>query len=101
MGQFPLFKFKLWEAKLITDFTQIDVTVCLCHTIHATLMQNGLFPTAPSQTRLAVSVDLLEFYFALFLRSSDAVNALSSALHSFYTTRGYQVLNEKVGGSYF
>ena len=59
-------------------------------------MRNGLFPTAPLQPRMAISVVLLELYHALFERSCDAVNALSSALVTFYRRRGYQVLSAKV-----
>ncbi|KAI5987435.1 hypothetical protein EDD15DRAFT_2173414, partial [Pisolithus albus] len=46
------------------------------------LICNGLFPTAPSQPHMAVSVELLGFYRALFERYCDAVNALASALHT-------------------
>jgi hypothetical protein len=45
---------------------------------------------------MAISLDLLEFYNALFERSCDAVNAMSSALHSFYERRGFHVLNKNV-----
>lgn len=45
---------------------------------------------------MAVSVNLLDFYSALFERSCDAVNALASALSSYYTRRGFIMLNAKV-----
>lgn len=45
---------------------------------------------------MAVSINLLDFYTALFERSCDAVNALASALSSFYTRRGFIMLNTKV-----
>lgn len=45
---------------------------------------------------MAVSVDLLEFYFALFQRSGDAITAIAGALHAFYERRGFPVLNTKV-----
>ncbi|KAI6021175.1 hypothetical protein EDC04DRAFT_2575647, partial [Pisolithus marmoratus] len=45
------------------------------------LLHNGLFPTTPSQPHMAVSVELLGFYHALFEQSCDAINALMSALH--------------------
>ncbi|KAG2115497.1 hypothetical protein DEU56DRAFT_919407 [Suillus clintonianus] len=48
-----------------------------------------LFPTAPSQPRMAVSVELLSFYRALFERSCDAINALASALKTHYSRRGF------------
>ncbi|KAG2125361.1 uncharacterized protein EDB93DRAFT_1244054 [Suillus bovinus] len=59
------------------------------------LILNGLFPTSPSQPRLAVSTDLLAFYRALFERSCDAVNALASALHTHYVRRGFHMTNGK------
>ncbi|KAG1898086.1 uncharacterized protein F5891DRAFT_956107, partial [Suillus fuscotomentosus] len=49
------------------------------------LVHHGLFLTAPSQPRMAVSVDLLAFYCALFECSCDAINALASALKSHYS----------------
>ncbi|KIK15556.1 hypothetical protein PISMIDRAFT_79095, partial [Pisolithus microcarpus 441] len=54
--------------------------VLLCH---------GLFPTSPSQPRMAVLVELLTFYRSLFERSCDAVNVLVSMLNSHYVHRGY------------
>ncbi|KIM68025.1 hypothetical protein SCLCIDRAFT_106196 [Scleroderma citrinum Foug A] len=48
------------------------------------LVNAGLFPTAPSQPHMAVSIDLLAFYRSLFERSCDAINALASALHTHY-----------------
>ncbi|KII84489.1 hypothetical protein PLICRDRAFT_117716 [Plicaturopsis crispa FD-325 SS-3] len=59
------------------------------------LVRHGLFPTSPSQPRMAVSIELLDFYHALFERSCDAVNAMASALHSFYTRRGFHAINKK------
>ena len=60
------------------------------------LVRNGLFPTAPAQTRMAISIDLLDFYVALFERSCDAVNAMAAALNTFYARRGFYFLNNKV-----
>ena len=45
---------------------------------------------------MAVSIDLLDFYFALFERSADAITALAGALKSLYQRRGFPILNEKV-----
>ncbi|KAG2739561.1 hypothetical protein P692DRAFT_20881619 [Suillus brevipes Sb2] len=42
---------------------------------------------------MAVSIDLLSFYRALFERSCDAINALASALKNHYSRRGYQMTN--------
>ncbi|KAG2739058.1 hypothetical protein P692DRAFT_20756820 [Suillus brevipes Sb2] len=59
------------------------------------LLHHGLFPTSPSQPRMAVSVDLLSFYRALFERSCDAINALASALKTHYSRRGFQVTDAR------
>ncbi|KAG1864624.1 hypothetical protein C8R48DRAFT_601821 [Suillus tomentosus] len=59
------------------------------------LLHHGLFPTAPSQPRMAISVDLLSFYRALFERSCDAINALASALKTHYSRRGFQVTDAR------
>ncbi|KAF8120229.1 hypothetical protein EV363DRAFT_1191626 [Boletus edulis] len=67
---------------------------CECSTLAQVLLHFGLFPTAPSQPRMAVSVDLLAFYRALFERSCDAVNALASALHTHYVRRGFRMINK-------
>ncbi|KAG1863946.1 hypothetical protein C8R48DRAFT_833650 [Suillus tomentosus] len=72
-------------------FTSIDVLSCTCLTLQQVLVHHGLFPTAPSQPRMAVSVDLLSFYRALFECSCDAINALASALKNHYSWRGYQM----------
>ncbi|KAG9309036.1 hypothetical protein JVU11DRAFT_11032 [Chiua virens] len=40
---------------------------------------------------MAVSVELLAFYRALFERSCDAVNAMAAALHSHYLYRGFRI----------
>ncbi|KAJ8094913.1 hypothetical protein PM082_010129 [Marasmius tenuissimus] len=49
------------------------------------LVAHGLFPTSPSQLRMAISLDLLEFYRTLCQQSSDAVTALASALSLLYS----------------
>ncbi|KAH7902789.1 hypothetical protein BJ138DRAFT_1021515, partial [Hygrophoropsis aurantiaca] len=59
------------------------------------LVLHGLFPSAPSQPRMAISMDLLTFYRALFERSCDAVNALASALNNFYIRRGFRMTDNK------
>ncbi|KIM60932.1 hypothetical protein SCLCIDRAFT_123248, partial [Scleroderma citrinum Foug A] len=61
-----------------------------------TLVSHGLFPTAPTQPQMAISIELLSFYRALFERSCDAVNAFAAALHTFYTKRGFRIANCKV-----
>ena len=69
---------------------------CECQDVLQTLVCNGLFPTSPSQPRVAVSIELLDFYRCLFERSCDAVNALAGALDNSYTRRGFHYRNSKV-----
>lgn len=57
---------------------------------------NGLFPTAPTNPKTAISITLLEFYSALFEKSCDAVGAFAGALNTFYERHGFTVLNAKV-----
>ncbi|KAI5998306.1 hypothetical protein EDD15DRAFT_2386945 [Pisolithus albus] len=45
--------------------------------------------------RMAVSVELLSFYRALFERSCDAINALAAALSTYYSRRGFRVTNQQ------
>ncbi|KAI6151375.1 hypothetical protein EDD17DRAFT_1513536, partial [Pisolithus thermaeus] len=78
-------------------FTSISVLSCDCSTLPQTLISHGLFPTAPSQPRMAVSVELLSFYRALFERSCDAIYALAAALNTYYNRRGFRVTNQKIG----
>ncbi|KAG1789411.1 uncharacterized protein HD556DRAFT_1311373 [Suillus plorans] len=79
-------------------FSSIDVFSCNCSSLAQVLVHHGLFPTAPSQPRMAVSIDLLSFYRALFERSCDAINALASALKTYYSRRGFQMM-DKTGES--
>ncbi|KAH0832248.1 hypothetical protein J3R83DRAFT_13222, partial [Lanmaoa asiatica] len=79
---------------LFDHFTFVEVTSCECSTLPQTLIHFGLFPTAPSQPRMAVSIDMLMLYRALFERSCDAVNALASALHTHYIRRGFRMVNK-------
>ena len=60
------------------------------------LVSNGLFPTSPSRPRMAISINLLDFYNALFQQSCDAINAMASALNSHYTQCGFVLLDTKV-----
>ena len=48
---------------------------------------------------MAVSVELLAFYRALFERSCNAINALASVLHTHYTRRRFHVVNKAVSTS--
>ncbi|KAG1841210.1 hypothetical protein F4604DRAFT_1598263 [Suillus subluteus] len=81
------------------SFTSLDVLSCRCATAPQVLVLHGLFPTSPSQLRMAVSTELLAFYHMLFECSCDAVNALASALHSHYIRRGFRMTNAKVHDS--
>ncbi|RDB15038.1 hypothetical protein Hypma_005430 [Hypsizygus marmoreus] len=76
-------------------FKVTDVEACSCQTTLQVLLFHGLFPTSPTHPRMAISVAVLDFYQALFERSCDAVNAMAAALNSFYTRRGFIMLNSK------
>lgn len=45
---------------------------------------------------MAVSLELLSFYRALFERSCDAINALTCALKTYYSRRGFRLTDSKV-----
>ncbi|KAF8425356.1 hypothetical protein L210DRAFT_3653217 [Boletus edulis BED1] len=79
---------------MFDHFTSVDVVSCKCSSLGEVLVHFGLFPTAPSQPRMAVSMDLLAFYRSLFERSCDAINALAAALHTHYTRRGFHFVNK-------
>ena len=81
---------------IIADFKTLKIKYCACQTVPQVLVRNGLFPTAPDQIRMAVSIELLDFYSALFERSCDAVNAMAAALNTFYNRRGFFLVNSKV-----
>ncbi|PPR04246.1 hypothetical protein CVT26_004191 [Gymnopilus dilepis] len=77
------------------DFISTVVTHCSCRTTPQVLVKGGLFPTAPSQIRMAFSIDFLDFYASIFQRSCDAVNAMAAALNAFNGQRGFNLLNKK------
>ncbi|KAK1220242.1 hypothetical protein PQX77_017007 [Marasmius sp. AFHP31] len=66
---------------------------CRCQTLPQVLVAHGLFPTSPSQPRMAIALDLLEFYSTLCQHSSDAVTALASGLSLLYRRRGFRLLS--------
>ncbi|KIK94716.1 hypothetical protein PAXRUDRAFT_142280, partial [Paxillus rubicundulus Ve08.2h10] len=70
-------------------FALVMVQMCKCASLQQVLVYHGLFPTAPSQPCMGISVELLSFYWALFKCSCNAINALASALNSHYTCRGF------------
>ncbi|TFK61371.1 hypothetical protein BDN72DRAFT_743548, partial [Pluteus cervinus] len=65
----------------------------LCLYLDPQLVQNGLFPSAPVAPKLSFSLELLEFYRAIFEQSCDAVASMASALYNFYYRRGFPILN--------
>lgn len=73
----------------------MEVQGCKCQTIPQRLVSHGLFPTSPSQPRMAVSIDLLNFFHALFEESCDAVHAMSHALKKYYLLRGYALTSKQ------
>lgn len=77
---------RIWHR---LDFRTMEVQGCHCETIPQRLVVHGLFPTSPNQPRMAISIDLLNFYHTLFEESCDAIHAMSHALKKFYTRRGY------------
>lgn len=72
---------------------------CSCSTVPQTLAYYGLFPTAPSQPHMAISVDLLVFYRTLFEQFCDAINVLALALHTHYIWWGFQMVDKNVRAS--
>ncbi|KIM69837.1 hypothetical protein SCLCIDRAFT_94511, partial [Scleroderma citrinum Foug A] len=60
------------------------------------LISHGLFPTVPTQPWMAVSVDLLSFFHALFEHSCDTIHTLTSALGTYYSRQGFHVMDHKV-----
>ena len=86
-------------SRISADLVIREFHSCACSLLPNTLVKSGLFPTAPSLPRVAVSIDLLDFYFALFERSADAITALAGALKSLYQRRGFPILNEKVSST--
>jgi len=75
----------------LLDYQTIELPTCSCCSFATILVEHGFFPTAPSQPNLAISIDFLEFYYALFEQSADAVGAMAAALSKFYNRRGFPV----------
>ncbi|KAL0569425.1 hypothetical protein V5O48_012542 [Marasmius crinis-equi] len=66
---------------------------CRCRSLAQVLVDSGLFPTSPSQPRMAIAIPLLDFYQALSQSSSDAVTALAGGLASVYRRQGFRLLS--------
>ncbi|KAK1226507.1 hypothetical protein PQX77_010515 [Marasmius sp. AFHP31] len=65
---------------------------CRCQTLPQVLVTHGYFPSSPSQPRMAISIELLEFYRILCQQSSDAVTALANGLTMLYRRRGFRLV---------
>ncbi|KAK1225681.1 hypothetical protein PQX77_011373, partial [Marasmius sp. AFHP31] len=65
---------------------------CKCKSLPEVLVAHGIFPTSPSQPRMGISLELLEFYRTLSQHASDAVTALASGLTMVYRRRGFRLL---------
>lgn len=79
-----------------TDYQSIDLPMCQCRPFAELLIERGFFPTAPSQPNLAISIDFLELYCALFEQTGDAVTAIAAAMSKLYSRRGFPVVNKQV-----
>jgi hypothetical protein len=64
------FRFVYLLSLLISAFvrlhTTFNVASCPCQSSLQVLVEHGLFPTAPTYPRMAVSIHLLDFYHTLF-----------------------------------
>ncbi|KIM68756.1 hypothetical protein SCLCIDRAFT_88380, partial [Scleroderma citrinum Foug A] len=49
-----------------------------------TLILHGLFPTAPTQPQMTISIELLSFFCAIFKCSCNMTHALMAALSTYY-----------------
>lgn len=84
---------------VLLDLETQPVDFCTCRPLPVVLIRSGLFPTAPVDPQMAVSVDLLDFYAALFQRSGDAITAVAGSLSAFYEQRGFPVVDKKVSAA--
>ncbi|KAK7027622.1 hypothetical protein R3P38DRAFT_2776627 [Favolaschia claudopus] len=83
---------------LYTSYIQhVEITTCPCKPAAVLLVEHGVFPASPTQPKTGISIDLLDFYRALFERSCDAVTALAAALHTLYERRGFKVTTARSG----
>ncbi|KAJ8079186.1 hypothetical protein PM082_021686 [Marasmius tenuissimus] len=81
------------EIQIITfDYHRVRTfRHCQCQNLPQVLVAHGLFPTSPSQPRMAISIALLDFYQTLCQFSSDAVTALAGGLAMVYRRRGFRL----------
>ena len=78
------------------DYETINLPMCKCTPFAVWLIQQGFFPTAPSQPNLTISILFLEFYRALFEHTGDMITTVAATLSSFYGRRGYPVVDKKL-----
>lgn len=78
---------------LLSNFERVNVVSCQCQDLLQTFTLNGFFPTSPTQPRVGISIELLDFYQALFECSCDAVQSVASALQTHYERRGFHYRN--------
>ncbi|KAH6901163.1 hypothetical protein BKA70DRAFT_1062794, partial [Coprinopsis sp. MPI-PUGE-AT-0042] len=79
--------------EVFIEFKDVTVAICKCHSLPQILVKHSLFPTAPHQPRTALGIEVLEFFRALFERSSEATQALAHALNTYYARRGFYLYN--------
>ncbi|PSR97574.1 hypothetical protein PHLCEN_2v4281 [Hermanssonia centrifuga] len=75
-------------------FESHSISSCLCMGLPEILVSSGMFPTSPIEPGMAVSINFLELYHHLFQRSADAVTAIAAALRTFYSHRGWDVVDK-------
>ncbi|KAN0078271.1 hypothetical protein V8E55_010328 [Tylopilus felleus] len=88
--------FQIDLCQWFSDFAPTNIISCQCSSLSQVLVHFSLFSTALLQPQMAVSIDLLAFYHALFECSCNAINALFAALHNHYICRGFHIVNNKV-----
>ncbi|EAU87769.2 hypothetical protein CC1G_11047 [Coprinopsis cinerea okayama7 len=82
-------------AFTLMGFNELSVFGCLCQEPVEVLVRTGLFPTAPTRPRMAISISLLDLYHSVFEKSSDAIYAFAGAMQNYYEKRGFVLLNRK------
>ncbi|TFK18317.1 hypothetical protein FA15DRAFT_709976 [Coprinopsis marcescibilis] len=83
------------ECLFFDYFKDFSVVSCACSDVHTILIKHGLFPCSPDKPQRAVSIAVIEFYSAIFEKSSDAVHAIAHALKRYYTRRGFISKNKE------
>ena len=59
------------------DFVTFDVPYCGCQNLPNVLVASGFFPASPTEPRIAIALDLLDFCVAMFERSGDTVAGMA------------------------